>query len=71
MALNVEPFYERESYTIRITNAEWKEILLNERDKIIIGGLTRKLGSRSLGCGVREVYLIPYNKTPVGYNVVK
>lgn len=61
MYVNLEGFYHLDSYTTRISNAQWKEILLHEWDKIIVNGHCRRLKSRSLGCGIREVYLKPFD----------
>jgi hypothetical protein len=57
--MNFTGFYVFENYTDRVTTKEWKEILLKGYDKIIVKGRMRTLKSRSLGCGVREVYLEP------------
>ena len=61
MTINFEGFYYFKNYTTRISNKEWKDVLLHGWDKLIIGGHCRLLKSRSLGCGVREVYLKPYD----------
>lgn len=43
------------NYSQRMTTKEWKEILLNEQDKIIVNGNPVRLKAKSLGCGVVEV----------------
>jgi hypothetical protein len=42
----------------RMTKKEWKQILLEEKDKIIFKGIVTKLKADDLGCGVVEVYKI-------------
>jgi hypothetical protein len=62
MVNNFEGFYFNDMHTVRISSKEWKQILLNEHDKIIVRGCCRRLKSRSLGSGVVEVYLKPDDK---------
>lgn len=45
----------RPDYKQRMTTKEWKQILLDERDKIIIAGTLTQLVAKPLGCGVVEV----------------
>jgi len=44
-----------EHYSQRITIKQWKEILLNENDKIIVHGRSRRIVGKNIGAGVVEV----------------
>ena len=46
----------------RMTTAEWRTVLLAERDSIIIDGLVRRLVATHLGAGVVEVRVAPVIK---------
>jgi len=48
-------FWKDDSYRQRITREEWKEALLQERDRIIVRGNIRQLKAKNLGCGVYEI----------------
>lgn len=52
-------FWRNTGYTQRMTSKEWKEILLEEKDSIIIAGNLRQLVAKSLGSGVVEISLKP------------
>ena len=45
-----------EAYRQRMTTKEWKTILLDSGDKIIVHGNLRQLKAESLGHGVVEVF---------------
>ena len=45
-----------EHYTQRITSKEWKQLLLNDEDKLISKGRLRQLKAKKLGVGVVEIY---------------
>ena len=44
------------NYKQRMPSKEWKELLLDDNDKITFRGRIVQLKSRSLGCGVVEVF---------------
>jgi len=44
-----------EVYTERITSKQWREMLLNDADKIIFRGNYRKIVGKNLGHGVVEI----------------
>jgi hypothetical protein len=44
-----------EEFSQRMTTKEWKQILLDEQDKIIFKGYMRRLVAKRLGAGVVEV----------------
>ena len=44
-----------EGYSERITTKEWKEILLNEEDKVVFHATVRRLVAKRLGYGVVEI----------------
>ncbi len=48
-----------DNYRQRTTTKVWKEILLDERDKIIYRGKMRQLKADNLGYGVVEIYKEP------------
>lgn len=48
-----------EDYTQRMTEEQWKEILLARADKIVAKGRCRDLMAISLGYGVVEVFKKP------------
>ena len=50
------------TYGQRMRTREWREILLAERDHIIVFGLCRRLVGKPLGAGVVEVRLEPLEK---------
>jgi len=43
-------------YRQRMTNKEWREILLDERDRVLFRGRIIQLRAKSLGSGVVEVF---------------
>lgn len=45
-----------ENYRQRMTIKQWRELLLNEDDKLIFCGHLRQLRAKNLGVGVVEVY---------------
>jgi len=48
-----------EDYKERITTEQWKQILLNNDDKIIFKGHARQIQAKNLGYGVVEVSKVP------------
>lgn len=48
-----------ESYSERMTVAQWRAILLDERDRIIFNGHMRRLVAKRLGAGVVEISKAP------------
>lgn len=44
------------NYRQRMTSKEWKKLLLDGRDQIIVGGELYVLKAKRLGAGVVEVY---------------
>lgn len=52
-------FWYVEDHTQRITTKDWKEVLLDNRDKLIKQGHIRQLVAKNLGYGVVEVSLEP------------
>lgn len=55
-------FWRTKGYTQRMTSQEWKAILLEEKDTIIIGGELRQLVAKNLGSGVVEISVKPKAK---------
>ena len=51
-----ENHWIQENYVQRMTNKQWKTILLQGKDQIIFHGYLRKLKAKKLGYGVVEVY---------------
>mgnify|MGYP001560196597 CR=1 FL=1 len=51
--------WQIETYRQRMTRAEWRAILLAERDTINFEGRARHLQAKDLGYGVVEVSKIP------------
>jgi len=51
-----------ETFTQRITSKQWKAILLEEQDVIIVMGRLRHLKARNLGSGIVEIYKEKENK---------
>ena len=51
--------WQIEDFRQRMTNKEWKQILLNHEDKIIVRGRLRQLVAKNLGAGVVEIYKKP------------
>ena len=47
--------WELEKFSERMTAAEWKNILLDENDKIMVKGHLRQVVAKNLGYGVVEV----------------
>jgi len=39
----------------RITGKDWRQLLLNDDDKIIFNGKVMQLKAKHLGCGVYEI----------------
>lgn len=56
-------FWRTKGYTQRMTSKEWKDILLEEKDTIIIAGELRQIVAKSLGSGVVEISLKPKVKS--------
>jgi len=52
-------FWMREQFNQRMSTKEWEEILLADRDSVFIGGRSRRLSAKAMGCGVVEVSLDP------------
>ena len=48
-----------ENYKQRIKSGEWKQLLLNDDDKLIFQGRVRQLGAKKLGYGVVEIFKKP------------
>jgi len=51
--------YLFEDFKERFTTKEWKSLLLNDKDTIIVKGYARQLKAKNIGCGVVEVSKIP------------
>lgn len=51
--------WQLEMFKQRMTVKEWKKILLNHEDMIIVNGRLRQLRAKNLGAGVVEVYKEP------------
>lgn len=51
--------WHREDYVQRMTEAEWKTILLGYHDTITWQGHVRKLNGKKIGFGVVEVTKVP------------
>lgn len=58
--------YVIEDFKERFTTKEWKSLLLNDRDTIIVKGHVRKLKAKNIGCGVVEVSKMPLEKDLLG-----
>ena len=43
-------------YKQRLTTKQWRELLLNDDDKVIFAGKVTQLKSKSLGSGVVEIW---------------
>ena len=43
----------------RVATKVWKHILINEKDRIVIDGLVRRMVAKSLGAGVYSVSISP------------
>ena len=50
-----EQHWQFEDYCQRIKASVWKQLLLNDDDKIIHGGRIRKLKAKNMGYGVVEI----------------
>ena len=48
-----------EDYKQRMTEADWREILLADRDMLTMNGRVRYLTAKKLGYGVVEVSKVP------------
>ncbi len=55
--------WQVENFRQRMTQEDWKQILLNEQDTIIVKGHIRHLKAKNLGAGVYEVYKEPLKET--------
>ena len=55
-------FWHSEEHTQRIATKDWREALLDNRDKIIVKGHIRQLLAKNLGYGVVEVSLQPLSE---------
>lgn len=55
-------FYKTKNYTQRIPSKEWKQILIEEKDTIVISGEVRQLVAKNMGSGVLEISLKPKPK---------
>jgi hypothetical protein len=55
--------WNMETYRQRMTTKEWKQVLLNEGDRIIFQGRLRQLKAKRLGAGVVEIYKEPLKET--------
>jgi hypothetical protein len=53
--------WQFEDYHQRITTKQWKELLLNDQDKLIFKGRLRQLKAKNLGAGVIEISKEPLN----------
>jgi hypothetical protein len=56
--------WQREDYKQRMTAKQWKKILLNYDDTVIMHGRLRQLQANSLGAGVVEISKVPLEQTP-------
>ena len=54
--------WQIEDYRQRMTSKQWKELLLQEEDMIIVKGRLRRLVAKNLGYGVVEIYKKPLKK---------
>lgn len=54
--------WTHEDYRERMTTKQWREILLSGKDTFIFQGRLRQAKARNLGCGVVEIYKLPYGK---------
>ena len=50
-----EQHWVHEDYKQRITDKSWRELLLNDDDKVIFHGRVTQLNAKKLGYGVVEV----------------
>ena len=50
-----EQHWVYEDYKQRIKTKDWKDLLLNDNDRIIFHGKIRKLIGKNLGAGVYEI----------------
>ena len=58
--VNIDGFFTlADNYRTRATKEQWKKMLLNERDRIIVRGHIRQIIAKSLGAGVVELTLRP------------
>jgi hypothetical protein len=48
-----------EDYRQRMVVADWRKLLLNEMDSVILRGHVRRLIAKNIGAGVVEVYKAP------------
>jgi len=64
ITLDISGFVSREDYTFRCTARVWKEVLLSNKDKIIVKGCVRQLTAKNMGVGVYEVSMLPMPKEP-------
>lgn len=53
-----------EVYRERVTAKEWRGILLNGEDKIVVNGHARRIIGKRIGPGVYEIYKEPLNAVP-------
>ena len=48
-----------EDYRQRMTDGDWREILLEGKDRLTYHGYIRQLAAKKLGSGVVEIYKLP------------
>ncbi len=51
--------WQLEDFRQRMTREDWRQILLNGQDSIVVKGHIRYLVAKNLGAGVYEVYKEP------------
>ncbi len=50
-------FFDGRTKPYRVETKVWKNMLINEDDRITLGGRVRKFAAKSIGAGVYEVWL--------------
>jgi len=50
-----EGHWKKEEFIQRVTESQWRSLLLSYNDKIIFNGKVRRLVAKPIGCGVYEI----------------